>query len=238
MENKYKLSNELLLEILTNAKTDILDDKEHYKLLYIKEELFKALFDEYEKILQLIIDNDSINNKKAKELFVKINNINIINPSAKPVVIQGIYFLKVYSLVKDKQKILEKYLDNEFLMLKRKFWREFNRAKKNLSNEAEIKRLEEITLNNIKQYEELYNEIKNNPDKFELVYTTLPSLKEIYRPYVKFWYEGKILKSSIRKDKINIICKKDFKLPTKKDIIDKELGTMDGNIRNIFFKKK
>jgi hypothetical protein len=229
------------LEIITKHLKEIKEYKGK-KIFFVDEEGFFELWNIKEKRIKELIE-EGFNEKEAKKRATK-GVFKIINPLKAPIKVVGFGENAQYSSVKDQLKIHTKYFEDEFQKEKNKIYREMNKKKKKAKTEKEKQDIENFYINRLNALTEIVEDIKSNPTKYELFFTTYLQVKKLKRPIIYFDYvkNNKIIHthSNLVKDVPNIVYEGYLNLPKKeKDlIVEQRLSTMKQLFGKIFYRKK
>jgi len=155
---------------------------------FVNEDVFKELWKLRENEINRLIQ-EGHDESYAKKIALK-EYFKLINPKPQPVKITSFGYHASFSLVKDRDKIFNKY------NLKKDFYSWANRERKrikeyiekNIFDEKEAKKLMDIVEKKIENAKTILNEILKNPDKFEIIRTDIMYRDNIYIPtiYVRF----------------------------------------------------
>lgn len=219
------------------------EEFEGRKILYIKEEGFNFLWDlRQNEINRLIEEGDKKTFAKKKALA---DYFKIINPQKTPIKVLSYSLMASYTLVKDKTKILEKYIDAEFANWEKSTWINAKKKMKEMNDEVEIHKFELMVKDNIERTRQIYEDIKNNPDKYNVLYTKFEriSKEKLYQPIVNFAYFDNRIKYSheyLRKEVPNLIYEDIIKYPKNKKSseIEKRLSQMRNIFGSIYIKEE
>lgn len=233
--NAIILNNLIKVEEFSNRKILFVNKTGFEKLWKIKQDEMKRL------------EEEGVKKEYLKREALK-HYIKIINPKFAPVKKVSYSFLPAYTLVVDKDKILNKYIDREFIVWEKRYLataKKINKNFKNNENEA-YKYLQEVQ-NNIIQAKEIYDDIKKNPDKYEIIYTRYErmSKEQLMQPVVHYYHLDKnerlkIMHEYLRKEVPNIIYEDEIKEPyrEREREIEKRLSQMHNPFGNIYIKEK
>ena len=229
------------MKIITENLKEIkkFDDR---KIFFLEREGFFKLWDMRKRIIKELIEG-GINEKEAKKSALS-KFFKIINPLKAPIKVISFSYVTKYSSVTDQKLILEKYLDKDFLLFKRKSYREMNKKIKKAKTEKEIQDIKNFYERRIGELERIIELIKKEPDRFELFYTSYLKEKNIKRPVVHFNYvkNGKILNTNayLRQEVPNIVYDDILEISKKErdKIVEKRLSEMKNLFGKIYFKEK
>ena len=233
---------EKINEIILNNLIKI-DEFENRKVFFVKKEGFEELWDLREKHKKELIEN-GFNEKMAKRFALK-DYLKIINPKKEPVKFINYGLLPAYTLVVDKEKILKKYIDAEFYKWKNRTLKKAKKEMDLINDEVERYKYELMIKNLIDEVEEIYKDIKENPDKYEILYTRYERISKdkLMQPCIYFFTleNGRLkgLHEYLRKEVPNIIYDGEIIKPPKKNTkdIEKRLAKMRNVFGNIYIKK-
>ena len=233
-----------LKEILKKAEK--IEEFEERIIVFLAEKEFKYLYELKEKEIKELIrlgNSEEYAKKTAMRDYFKI-----INPSLNPVKVLSFGYRKVYSLVKNKDIILAKYLERDFYMWanhKRKELKKF--IEDFVGDEREVKKKRDEVEEEIKEKEKLLNEILKNPDKYNLIRTDLEfrNPQKIYSPIVNIreFSNGEFkpaISVYLRENVPNIVWEIKEKIPRKPrpSIVTKELEEYENVFGRIYLKAK
>ena len=105
------------------------------KIFYVDKEGFLVLIEAKEKEIKRLIE-EGLSETIAKREALK-EHFKIINPVKEGIKVAGYGYITAYSSVVDKQKILERYLEEEFLKFKRNMYRNLKKELKKAQSEKE-----------------------------------------------------------------------------------------------------
>ena len=172
----------------------------------------------------------------------------LLNPSLNPIKVLSFSYQKVYSLVKNKDIILEKYIERDFYMWanhKRKEVKKF--IKEFVYDEKEAKKKMDEVEEEIKEKERLLKDILKNPNKYELIRTDLEfrNPEKIYVPVVNYreYAKGEYKKTKsayLREDVPNIVWEIKEEIPKKPRpcVMDRELKKYKNVFGRIYIKER
>jgi hypothetical protein len=223
-----------------------LEEFEERKIYYVDKEGFKKIWDIKEEYIKSLVEAGE------KEEFVRtyaLRNwiVKIINPVFSGIKVIGYGYINAYSLVIDKEKILEKYLETEFERWKKKQYIQMKKEIKKANDVTEQEKVKNFFEETIRQAEELKDSILQHPDKYEIVYTEYPykDKNKIVKPVIHFYYKdkkGNIKKTHayLRENVPNIVYEENLMLSDKPKIkkIEKTLSQMRNVFGKIFIKEK
>lgn len=231
--------NSIILKNLVRA-----DEYKNRKVFFINKEGFEKLWELREKEIQKLIE-EGIKEERAKKEALK-PFLKIINHIKGPVKFLNYGVIPAYTLVIDKQKILERYLDIEFQKWAKQTRINAKKEARNINDEVEIYKYMQKVENIINQAEDIKEDIKANPDKYDLIYTRYLRMSEeqLMQPVIYFYlYKKNRLTTSheyLRKEVPNVIYEAELEKPVKKRIkeIEKRLSQMKNPFGNIYIKEK
>jgi len=242
--NAIEIENKIKDYLIRNIKVDEVEDT---RILYLKEDDYLSLWNYYNSLLEKAENEDE--KKLIKEIFK--SEIKFINPivNGKPIGIKVMsYSMKPsFAYVVDKKKILEKYIDNIFYKWKNKFLKETKKKAKNINNEIEKKKFLDKAGSILKNAEEILNNIKANPNKYEILYTAYVTTTKKYTPIIIFNYfkdpsdwDSKVSTyKNLRKTAINVVFETN-KVPIRKMKewkVEKLIREMNELCPKIYYKK-
>ena len=235
---------EKLLEILKKAEK--IEEFEDRNVVFLPKKEFEYLWKireaEIEELIRL--GNDE---RYAKKVAMR-DYFKLINPSLNPIKVLSFGYQKVYSLVKNKNIILEKYIERDFYMWanhKRKEVKRF--IEEFVYDEKEAKQKLDEVEEEIREKEKLLMDILKNPDKYELIRTDLEfrNPEKIYVPVINYreYVNGnfKPAKSAyLREDVPNIVWEIKEEIPKKPRpcVMDKELKNYENVFGRVYLKKR
>lgn len=223
-------------------KREKTDEVKNCEIAYINLKDFKKLWNLREEVKNEMIKN-GIDEKEALK-YALYDKIKIINPSPEKIRVAYYGEMSRLSVVKDKEKIIEKYLNKDF-----EIWK--NVKIKNLENyikrlhlskeDAKIKR--ELAFREIEMKEKIKNEIKKNPENFDIIRTNILTRMKTTRTLIFFYTQkGEYLKVPLREKVVNVVCESEepffVKIRNRKEKIINEIKEMTNLFDNLFIRKK
>jgi hypothetical protein len=221
----------MLDEILKNAKIKEFGD---VVVGYLQKEDFLKLWDLREKKIAEYI-KEGLSKKEAKRVVFR-DKIKIINPLPSPVKVMNFGYAPCYSLIKDRKKIIENYLERDFAIWVNKMRKNANLLAAEAESEKEEQKIRDKFEAQIEEGRKYYEKIKAGKVD-EVIRTDYLFVKELYKPviYIKYIENNKIKqkKEYLRKKVINVVYEDDFPIPKKpkRDLkMEKKLKEM----KNVF----
>jgi len=199
---------------------------------YLNKEDFLRLWSLREQKINEYI-KEGIKEKEAAKLPFR-DMLKIINPLPVPLRTMGFGYAPSYSLVRNREKILDKYLDKDWNIWVNKMRKNAKILAKEAQNEKEKQTIINKFESQIKEAERYYLMIKEGKID-EVIKTNYFFTKELYRSfiYIKYIDNNKVKNKKVylREGVMNLIYEDDIIISKKSKLkIDKELEKM----KNVF----
>ncbi len=177
---------EKIAKLLSQAEKKTFDNRE---VFFVGRDVFMELWKLREAEIKRMVEeghDESYALKTALSGFFKL-----LNPKPQPMKFKSFGYHPKYSLVRDREKIFNKYdLEKDFYRWanrERKMIKEY--IKENIFDEVEAQKLLDMVERKIKKAELTLKEIKKNPDRFNIIRTDIIHRGDkVYKPvlYARF----------------------------------------------------
>ena len=229
MDEVRKILNRAAIKEFDNKIIGYLNKDDFLRLWTLREQKIKEFIKE------------GLSEKAAKNAAFW-NLCKIVNPLPSPIKVLGFGYAPAYSLVRDKEKILNKYLDRDWAIWVNKMRKNAKKLAKEAQTEKEKQKIIDKFEAQIKEAEKYYLMIKEGKVE-NIIRTDYFFVSKLYRSYVFTRYidnnnKIKNKKVYLRDEVMNVIYEEDIVIPKKSHLkIDKELKEME-NVFGYYYIKE
>ena len=212
---------EKIIELLKKAQR--IEEFDNRDIVFLPQEPFLELWRIREREIDRLVQ-EGHTEEYAKKTALR-EYFKLLNPTPQPVKVLSFGYKRIYSIVKNKDIILDKYIKKDFYMWANHLRKEAKKFIKDFVNdESKVKKVMDEVEEKIKKRERLLEEILNNPDKFEIMRTDLEFRGEkLFQPVInartfnlkKQMLEDRVLNLYLREKVPNVIWEYNKPIPKK-----------------------